>query len=208
MTTEDTPGPRPSRAAPPRYAPLEHRQVADLAEHMATVLGPSMLSGDPAPLALAAWMAHKALVAIAQLLDPAPPADAEERKTWLAAIADCADHVRHAAYRQWAAEATDTELAGFTEDRAGDCADFGEATLVGPTALRLLLPDGQTTIHVALSTAGIGDPEPDGWTTWASDSLLPLAPVDGDRHLEIQHLLAGLGSVISRALHPDLLEER
>jgi hypothetical protein len=128
--------------------------------------------------------------------------------TWLEAIVDCADHVRHAAYQQWAAETTHAELAEFTQDRAIDCAETGETLLIDVTSLKMLLPDGRTPLHVALSTTGADDPEPQGFTTWASDSPLPLAPIDGARHLEIQHLLAGLSSVILGALHPELLEER
>ncbi|ASR39931.1 hypothetical protein BAY61_32120 (plasmid) [Prauserella marina] len=193
-------------AMPDAYQPLTYQQVADLAERMATVLGPAMLTSDPDPLAHAAWMTHKTLHTIAQLLKP-EPREPEGRAVWLDTIADCANHVRRAAHRQWASEATDTDVAMFTENTAITSAEIGEALPPETATVTLVLPDGMTKVEVTLSTAGPRAAGPEGWTTWASDSPLPLAPIDGLRHLEIQSLLTSLSEVITQALHPQLLEE-
>ncbi|MFD4196679.1 aminotransferase-like domain-containing protein [Amycolatopsis thermoflava] len=198
---------RGAAVAPPRYAPLNYRQVADLAERMATVLGPAMLASDPEPLADAAWMAHKAIYAIAQVLNPELPAG--DRTDWLDTITDCANRIRRAAHRRWASEATDdTEIAQFTENAAITGAELGEAALVADATLTVLLPDGTGKVQVAMTTAGLRDAEPEGWMKWTSDSPLPLAPIDRVRHLEIHSLLTSLSEVITQALDPDLLEAR
>lgn len=73
--------------------------------------------------------------------------------------------------------------------------------------ITMSLPDG-TKVPVTLSTARQSKTDPDGWTQWTADAALPLAPVDGFRHLEISSLLASLRELIIQALHPELLEER
>lgn len=188
----------------PRYAPLDHEQIADLAEHMSSVLLPSMLGAQPEPLAVAAWMAHKAFHAIARLLNPhAPDID---RPVALETIADCAASIRQAAHRQWAAESSDADLARFTVNAAVTICDV--EAVADQAVVTMVLPDGMSRVRVTLSTAGNRDLEPDGWTRWSTDNPLPLAPIDGFRHLEVNSLLAELAEVITQALHPDLLEER
>lgn len=195
---------RDAAITPPRYAPLTHEQVADLAEHMQTVLLPSMLASRPEPLAVAAWMAHKAMHRIARLLNPAAPD--LDRPAELEAVVDCADAIRHATHQQWAAESTDADLARRTFDAALTICDV--QAIADKAVLTMTLPDGMSRVQVTISTAGHRDAQPDGWTQWATDSPLPLAPVDGLRHLEISSLLAQLGELITQALHPELLEER
>ena len=194
----------------PRHTPLTYEQIADLAEHMSSVLLPSMLASKPEPLAVAAWMAKKALNMIAELLKPELPADDPDRSraAILDTIADCGASIRRAAHEHWASEATQTDLARFTEDAEIANADVGIAVMGGNTAMTVLLPDGMTPVLVTMSTAGLHDPDPDGWTTWNANAPLPLAPIDGFRHLEITSLLESLRELITQALHPELLEDR
>lgn len=195
---------RTAAAVPPRYHPLVHDDVEDLAAQMATVLAPAMLSGDPEPMAMAAWMAHKTLTAIAHLLDPATTdADAGD---WYDTIAHCADAIRRAAHRQWALDATGAELAKATEDDAVNRAELGEAALVTGATVTLASAASRKKVTVTLSTAEFGGPEPDGWTTWTSDGTAPIGPVDGFAHLEIRALLAGLSAVITPAVDPAELD--
>ncbi|MEU8901809.1 hypothetical protein AB0C65_38515 [Nocardia sp. NPDC048505] len=201
---------RGTAASRPRYAPLDHGQVSDLAEQMAAVLGPAMLTAEPEPLAEAAWFAHKAITFIAGLLDPDQPADEEQRRSRAAGfdeIACSADHMRRAAYQQWAAEFGPSELARYTEDTAINAAEIREALPTSTATITVELPDGVGSVVVTLATAaGTKSADPEGWTTWTSNATLPLSPITGEAHLEIQSLLAGLSTVITRQLHPDLLD--
>lgn len=200
------------RATTPRYAPLDRDQVTDLAEQMSTVLGPAMFAERPEPLAVAAWMAHRAVTAIAELL-PAADAPAEQEHTrdraeLLDTIAYCTHVIRQAVHQQWAAEASPAELAEFTEDDTLTQAEIGERVPVEQATVTVQLPDGMSPVDVRLNTTWHHETDPDGWTRWTSDATPPLAEITGTRHLEIQALLGALAEVITGALHPDLLEER
>lgn len=196
---------RTSEIGQARYASLAYEQVYDLAEHMRSVLLPSMIGTNPEPLAIAAWMTAKALGTIAELLNPN---STDDRAAALDSIASSADSIRRAVHRQWAAETDPAELARFTENAEITNAEVDIALCSGgDTTIAVVLPDGMTTLQVRTSTAGHRDPDPNGWTRWTSDALPPLAPVDGFRHLEIQSLLTGLRALITQAMHPDLRKQ-
>lgn len=197
---------RTSAIDPPHHAPLTYEQVYDLAEHMRTVLLPSMIGAEPEPLAVAAWMSAKAFGMLAELLNPD---STDDRAATLDSIAHCADSIRRAAHQQWASEAEPVELARFTENAEITNAEVDIALASGgDTTMTVVLPDGMTTVQVTMSTAGHRDPDPDGWTRWTSNAPRPLAPINGLRHLEIQSHLAGLRELITHALHPALREEQ
>lgn len=198
--------PSSDRAAPrttPRPAPLDHEQVTDLGERMAAVLLPSMIGSKTEPLAYAAWAAHQAITTIGKLLDPALPAD--QRAGMLDSVAYYGDTVRRHAHEQWAAEATDSDLAAFTQDAEMTCVDIREAVYVQAASLDLLMPDGMTTVHVELGTAGHRDSQPEGWTQWSAGDT-PLDPIDRYRHLEITSLLASLGKLLAHAVPVALID--
>ncbi|RAS59541.1 hypothetical protein C8D87_114153 [Lentzea atacamensis] len=201
---------RHGSAATPRYAPLTHGQLAGLAAHMSVVLAPAMLSATPEPLALAAWKAHQIITSIAHLLDPDLPGtngrtSAEERAGWLDAIADYGADAGRAAHQQWADEASREDLAAFTNEAL--LVAYGADAIIGTATLNVGLPaDGGPSIQVTLSTATDNNATtPEGWSTWSSNAPLPLAPVDGFRHLRIRFLLGQLAQLLTEALHPELL---
>ncbi|MEV0098077.1 hypothetical protein [Nocardia sp. NPDC050789] len=77
----------------------------------------------------------------------------------------------------------------------------------GTATATVQLPDGVGFLAVTLTTAvGTKGADPEGWTTWTSDAPLPLSPITGATHLEIQSLVTGLSTVITRNLHPELLD--
>lgn len=204
--------PRQSRvdvADVPRYAPVDHELLADLAARMSLALAPAMLSDTPDPLVLAAWKAHQIFVAIARVLDPELAGTdgrtaAEERAGWLDAIAKYGAAAGRAAHQQWASEASRDELAAFTSE-----ADVptGFDAFIDSLTLSLGVPaDVRPSITVTVSTARDDtDTMPRGWTTWSSNAPLPLADVDELRHLRIRFLLSQLTELFTEALHPDLL---
>ncbi|GAB3902522.1 hypothetical protein GCM10029964_093120 [Kibdelosporangium lantanae] len=197
--------PPTDRAAPrstPKPAPLDRDQVTDLGERMAAVLLPSMIGPVTEPLAGAAWSAHQVIGAIGKLLDPELPAT--ERAGWLDSVAGYADTIRRDAFRQWAAEATDDELAAFTLDAQMTSVEIREAAYVQAASLDLLMPDGMTNVHVTLGTAGHRDSQPEGWTQWSAGDT-PLDPIDRYRHLEITSLLGSLSELIAPALPEALM---
>jgi hypothetical protein len=202
---------RGAAVAPPRYTPLTYEQVDDLAEHMATVLGPAMLAAQPEPLASAAWWAAKAIRHIANLLKPQPPADADQRGSRADSfdtISDCAARIRRAVHTQWAAETNRAELARVTELATQTRVELGESLPVETATVTVLLPDGMAKVPVTLTTAWRNEIEPDGFWQWIADAPLPLGRLTGTLHLEINALLTNLSELITQALHPELLESR
>lgn len=186
----------------PKPTLLTHEVVSDLAERMAAALLPSMVGPVTEPLAAAAWTAQQVIATIGRLLDPKPPADFD-RATWLDSLAAYGDHIRRDAHRQWAAEATDVELARFTENARITAAELNIAAIVESATLTLLTLDGMTKTQIEISTAGHGDTAPEGWTTWRGD--VALDGVDRFRHLESAALLAALSEVVTPALPVELM---
>ncbi|MFE5565945.1 hypothetical protein ACFQ68_13245 [Amycolatopsis japonica] len=185
---------------------LTRGQVSDLAEHMATVLTTAMRTETPEPLAEAAWFAAKAVRQIANLLpaggDESSPVD-ERRADLFGDVVACTDHIRRAIHTQQAAEAPLAVLARHTEDDVLADTGLGWNLALDEATVRVTLPDAQTHVEVTLTKT------PDGAWSWNTDDLpLPLGPVTGHDHLELHALLTGVGTLITGALHPDLLEER
>jgi len=198
-------------AGMPRYAPLNHEQMTDLAEHMSTALSPAMRTTQPEPLAEAAWMAAKAIRHIADLLTTQPPAEDDQcgaRAGSFETIADCADRIRRAVHTQWAAETNRADLARFAEHATQTQAELAWSLPVDTATVTAVLPDGITKVPVTLRPAWRSETEPDGFWTWNADAPLPLCPITGALHLEINALLTNLSELITQALHPELLQER
>jgi len=180
----------------PRYAPLTYAAVDELASLMSTVLLPSMLCGDPDPLASAAWMMEKGLTRIADLIDP----DRSPSKLSTAENAeDLAYNLISAlgyahAYRAQAQ--TSTELAARALDSAVTRAET--EALVGKVTITLDLPNA-TSIAVTLDQVSYNEPD-GGFTTVATDSPLLATGIDGRDHLEIRSALDRIGQVLTRHL--------
>lgn len=165
---------------PPRYEPLRHDDVRDLANQAATTLGSAMLTSQPGPLADAAWQAHIALSRVANLLDP----NHDDRPGWINDLAARGDHIRAAAHRLLAAEQTPAQLAASTERDLQNVHDVGAVVL--SAMLTIGLPDTHE-ITVEIATTDYRHPTP-GWTTWHSDSLHLTGAVDGLAHLNRMRL--------------------
>jgi hypothetical protein len=196
------------RAGPPqrpRYAPLRHAEVSELAEQAAAVLTPAMLTETPDPLASAAWQAHIVLSRIATLLDPQLPA--QDRATLIDDLAHRGDAIRRDAHTLLAAEQTPAELAARTEQYLQDVCDV--QAVVHSATVRAGLPDtGEVTVEI--DTVGHLHPEPGrppGWTTWRSPSGHQLTPAGPLAHLEVASALAALGEALTAALGDAVFEE-
>jgi hypothetical protein len=195
------PGDRASdRGHPPRYEPLRHEDVRDLADMASSVLISSMLTDDPGPLAAAAWQVQIALTRVAELLDPTPR-EGFDRAGTIEDLAARAAFVRQSAHRLLAGESVEA-LAARAEDH--QVLVLGEQALVMSAQLRLELPNAGA-IDVELATAEDTAP---GWTTWRSPSPHLVGEVDGYAHLEITAALDAIGAVLTTALDEDALAER
>ncbi|WP_344681415.1 hypothetical protein [Saccharopolyspora taberi] len=192
---------RTGRPGPPRYAPLSHEEVAELADLAAATLGKAMLAEEPGPVAEAAWQAQIALTRVGDLLDPQ---QSGERYGLADDLAYRGGRVRRHAHQLLAAEHDEAELARRTEQDMITMCDV--QPVVFGAQLTLGLPNGDSvTVH--LKSAGSKHRWP-GWMTWRSDSPHLTGDVDGFAHLEITAALAALADAITPALEPEALEER
>jgi hypothetical protein len=190
---------QPSRR--PRYEPLRHDEVRDLAEMATSVLVNAMLTEEPGTLASAAWQAQIALTRVAELLDPAP-GDGFDRAGAVEDLAARGDYIRQSAHRLLAAEHSADVLAERTEQHRALLVT--EQAQVLSARLRLLLPyDDGVTIDVELNATDDAPGRPREWTSWRSDSLLLAAEVDGEAHLEIAAAMDSIGAVLTTRLREE-----
>jgi hypothetical protein len=187
---------------PPRYEPLRHEDVHELAEVMAGRLRNSMLAEDPGHLATAAWMAAKLLSHIARILDRHPPDDFD-RSGLILDIAACAETIREEAHQLCADELAEDELAVVVQNDQVLRADEQQA-VIDKARLSLTLPNGSgIEIDLGYQASGAGV-----WATWNSTSPYLTGTVDGFAHLEISAALATLAALLSdQALDPAALTD-
>lgn len=194
------PSDRSARLAPrPRYEPLRHDDVRDLADMAASVLIPAMLTDEPGPLADSAWQAQIALTRVAELLDPSPR-EGFDRAGTVEDLGSRGNSIRQAAHRLLAGEPVET-VAARTEERRIDLMD--DQALVMSARLRFGTPDVRA-IDVELTTTDHAHPTP-GWTTWSSPSPELVGEVDTYAHLEITAALDTIAEVLTAALDKDAL---
>jgi hypothetical protein len=169
-----------------------------LASLMSTVLLPSVICGDPGPLANAAWMMGKAMTRIADLADPDESLSRHscaENAEDLAGSLSCALGRAHGC---WASIRAGPGLAARALDSAvSRCDSEGVA---GQVTMTLDLPDA-TGLTVTLDQVSYAKPG-GGFTTVAADSPLG-AGIGCEDHLEIRSALNMTGAVLTRHLAED-----
>lgn len=179
----------------PHYAPLRYEAVDQLASLMSTVLLPSVICGDPGPLASAAWMMGKAMTRIADLVDPdkspSRHSSAENAEDLAASLRSALGH----AHTYWATIQTNPELAARCDSEA----------VVGKVTMTLDLPNA-TSLTVTLDQVSYAGPD-GGFTTVATDSPLLATGIDGKDHLEIRSALDMIGAVLTRHLAEDAFDD-
>jgi hypothetical protein len=186
-------------ARPPVATPLDGDEVANLAELMAAVLGPSML-GEPESLACAAWMAQNVVAVIARLL--APELADEARALALGDIADRADAIRRVVFGQLADEASRRELADATEWMLTGPIDLEDGVVVEDVTATVVMPDGRTRVKVTMSVTEAGSPLTGGLIDWETSPAVAIEPVGGREQLEVANVFRLLGEVIGSKLAP------
>lgn len=186
----------------PRYQPLRHEDVKDLADMATSMLVSAMLTDEPGPLADAAWQAQIVFTRLAELLDPSPR-EGFDRAGAVEDVGSRADYIRRAAHRLLAAENSADVLAARTEQHRVLLVDWQAQVL--SAQLRLMLPNAElgTTIDVELAAAGHAGGRWREWTTWRSDSPHLVGEVDAEAHLEIASALDTIGAVLTTALRED-----
>ena len=174
-----------------------------LASLMSTLLLPSVLCGDPGPLASAAWMMEKAMTRIADLVDPdkspSGHTSAENAEDLAASLCSALGH----AHAYWASIQTNPELGARALDSAVTRCD--SEALVGQVTMTLDLPNA-TSLTVTLDQVSYAEPG-GGFTTAAADSPLLATGIDGKDHLEIRTALDMIGAVLTRHLAKDAFED-
>ena len=169
---------------------------------MSTVLLPSVICGDPGPLANAAWMMGKAMTRIANLVDPDKSLSRHSSAENAEDLADSLSCALGHAHGYWASIQTSPELAARALDSAVNRCD--SEAVAGKVTMTLDLPNA-TSLTVTLDQVSYAEPG-GGFTTAAADS--PLATgIDGKDHLEIRSALNMIGAVLTRHLAEDAFDD-
>ena len=180
----------------PHYAPLGYAAVDEMASLMSMVLLPSVLCGDPGPLASAAWMMGKAMTRIADLVDPGKSPSGHSGAENAEDLADSLRSALAYAHAYWAGLQTRAELAARALDSAITRCD--SEAIVGRVSMTLDLPIG-TSITVTLDQVSHAAPD-GGFTTVATDSPLLDTGINSKDHLEIRTALETIGEILTRHL--------
>jgi hypothetical protein len=218
----------------PRYVPLQHATVADLAETMSAQLKPAMLTESPDPFATAAWQLMMGMQRIAEVLNPDPPpydpATAANpaatpsgygSPTPVELLADLAYRgqlVVGAAHQALAGMLTADQVARREANDSVTAIDLGDP-YIDAARMTVSLPNGRPIV-VALRTAvddgpvgrtadpagAAGSGGATGWT-WHSDSQWLADPAGPEDQLAARLDIGAAMHVIAEALRPSLTSD-
>ena len=195
----------------PRYAPLRHESVDELATRMEAVLLPPMLGEDPALLETSAWEMARAMKWVAELVKQGESAAGRDHGRLLAAdtiallnspVEELLRALRSAlwwAHAYAAGLRTEAELATFSAE-AEHLRSFEECVVLD-AALTVSVPNGEpTAVHVGMDGQR---GRSTGWTTLTGENPRLRDDLNGKEHLALRTALRTIAEILTPRLGLD-----